>query len=59
MGYALDNIGKSRDALDSYSEALTIRRQLLDENDLRLGETLHNKVSLRNCILQRGNETKC
>jgi tetratricopeptide (TPR) repeat protein len=46
IGYALDNIGKSRDALDSYSEALIIRRQLLDDNDLRLAETLHNKVSV-------------
>lgn len=50
IGYALDNVGKSRDALDSYSEALIVRRQLLDENDLRLAETLHNKVSARRLL---------
>jgi tetratricopeptide (TPR) repeat protein len=44
MGFSLENAGKSEEALEYYDRALDIRLEYLGDDDLRVAETLHNKV---------------
>jgi tetratricopeptide (TPR) repeat protein len=44
MGFSLDNAGKSEEALEYYDRALDLRYEYLGDDDLRVAETLHNKV---------------
>lgn len=46
MGFSMDNAGRSEEALEFYDRALDIRYEQLGDDDLRVAETLHNKVSL-------------
>jgi tetratricopeptide (TPR) repeat protein len=46
MGFSLDNAGKRDEALVCYNQALSIRYACIGEDDLRVAETLHNKVML-------------
>jgi tetratricopeptide (TPR) repeat protein len=45
MGFSMDNAGRSEEALEFYDRALDIRYEQLGDDDLRVAETLHNKVS--------------
>ena len=45
MGFSLDNVGKKDEALECYNQALSIRLACLGDDDLRVAETLHNKVT--------------
>ena len=55
MGFALDNMGGDNndgsssveEALECYDRALDIRYEVLGEDDLRVAETLHNKVCMQ------------
>lgn len=40
----MDNVGKSEEAIEYYDRALEIRIKCLGQDDLRVAETLHNKV---------------
>jgi tetratricopeptide (TPR) repeat protein len=45
MGFSLDNSGKRDEALKCYNQALDIRYACLGNDDLRVAETQHNKVT--------------
>ena len=51
MGFSLDNAGENKKALVCYNQALKIRYKCLDDDDLRIAETQHNKVNYSLLIL--------
>ena len=46
IGYSLDKTGKYLQAMEYYDEALTIRKRMLGDDDLRVSESLHNKGAI-------------
>ena len=44
MAFSFDNAGKHDEALEFYDRALDLRYEHLGDDDLRVAETLHNKV---------------
>lgn len=46
IGYSHDNAGNFLQAMEYYDDALSIRKRVLGDNDLRVAETLHNKGAI-------------
>ena len=46
IGYSHDNAGNFLQAMEYYDDALSIRKRMLGDNDLRVAETLHNKGAI-------------